>query len=151
MADTNDSPRREIADANDDTQTAEEESTGIPHEVMENLPPEARKQITSMLAMRSIGPLPNPVLAKVTPEHISRILDISEQDSERSFKDAQHARLFTAFYVLLFVIALGTLVWYLVPMDKALFLDVFKVFVAFAGDFGSGFGIRSRIDRRSAS
>jgi hypothetical protein len=52
--------------------------------------------------------------------------------------------------VLLFVVALAGLAWFLVPIDKELFLEIFKLFAIFAGGFGSGFGVKTLVDRRSA-
>jgi hypothetical protein len=87
----------------------------IPQEVMDRLPPDAQKLVKMSLSMHRVAPAPNPILNQVNAEHITQVLDLSERETRLEFWDAFQARLFTAFYVLLFVVALAGLAWFLVP------------------------------------
>lgn len=111
----------------------------VPQQLLDKLPPEVKQQITTfLLSHQRIGlPAQNPLASKITSEHIDKIIDNSDKDSERDFK----ARWFTLAYALL---ALGFLVFlfiYLPTVDKALFLEVLKLILTFLGGLGTGFGI----------
>lgn len=101
----------------------------VPQALLDKLPPEVKQQITTfLLSHQRIGfPAQNPLANKITTEHIDKIIDNSEKESERDFK----ARWFTLAYA---VLAMGFLVFlfiYLLTIDKALFLEVLKLISLF--------------------
>jgi len=70
------------------------ESTAIPNEVMEGLSklPQAEQEIVKsmVLSMRSMSSPDSSALSKrVTPEHITQVLENSEKQSEREFKKSE--------------------------------------------------------------
>jgi len=115
--------------------------------MLEQLPPEARRIVKEMFLSVS-GPMRHPVLSKITEEHISTLLEQSGKDDERLFQDRSAARKYGVFYTLLAVALFVFLTVYLIGIDLALYQDVLKIIVAFAGGVGSGFGIKAFLDRR---
>ena len=112
---------------------------GIPvsPELLDKLPPEVRNYVLMMSHYQRIGAPPNPLANKITSEHIDKIIESSEKDSEREFK----SKWFTLIYS---VLALGFLVFvfiYLPTIDKDLFKEVLKILLTFLGGLGTGFGI----------
>lgn len=116
-------------------------------ELLDKLPPEAKKVVEMSLSTHMLGPMQNPLAKKITSKHIDKILDLSEKDAERTFKDAEETRKFTLKYVVLFVILFVFLTIFLVSSDKELYKEVIKLFAVFLGGFGSGFGIKNYMDR----
>lgn len=117
-------------------------------ELLKDLPPEAKKVLEIGMSMHRFGPMPNPIAAKITEKHIDKILSLAEKDDEHSFKDAGEIRKFTLIYVLIFsgLFVFSTI--FLVGSDKELYKEVIKLFAVFFGGLGSGFGIKSYIDRK---
>jgi hypothetical protein len=66
-------------------QSDQENILGLPDEVaqeLEKLPPEA-KQIMRSFSMQGTVPFVPPIQKKITEEHITRLLEISDKDSQR--------------------------------------------------------------------
>ncbi len=96
-------------------------------ELLKNLPPEAKKVLEIGMSMHRFGPMPNPIMAKITEKHIDKILDIAEKDDERSFKDAGETRKFTLIYILIFAALFVFSTVFLVGSDKELYKEVIKI------------------------
>ena len=120
----------------------------IEPEILEKLPPEAKKQIKAQLSMMSVtAPLQNPLARKITPEHISRIIDLSEKDSTNAYKDTRASRRFAFGYVLIFVGLFVFLTIFLTPLDKDLYQSIITFLLTFLAGVGGGFGVKSYMDR----
>lgn len=64
-------------------------------EVLEKLPPHARRQVDAFFAsMMSVGPVPNPIAQKVTPEHIGQLIQGRNKETELHFADRRDSRRF---------------------------------------------------------
>lgn len=122
-------------------------SGSIEPELLKDLPPEAKKVLEVGMSMHRFGPMPNPLAEKINEKHIDKILEIAEKDDERSFKDAGETRKFTLIYVLVFAALFIFSTVFLVGSDKELYKEVIKLFAVFLGGLGSGFGIKSYMDR----
>lgn len=122
-------------------------SRSIEPELLKDLPPEAKKVLEVGMSMHRFGPMPNPLAEKINEKHIDKILEIAEKDDERSFKDAGETRKFTLIYVLVFAALFIFSTVFLVGSDKELYKEVIKLFAVFLGGLGSGFGIKSYMDR----
>src|SRR6185369_15883474 len=70
-------------------------------EVLGKLPPEVRKAVEFSLQAFS-GPVYHPVVQKITEAHIDKVLDQTEKDSERDFKERISSRRygFAAFLII---------------------------------------------------
>lgn len=115
-------------------------------EIFEKLPPEVKKVMEiGMTMQRFSGPVPSPFLEKINENHIDKILDISEKEDDRKYKDSQSSKyIFLAAFVaviLLFVF----LTIYLAQSNSELYMEILKLSVAFIGGLGGGFGIKSYI------
>lgn len=67
-----------------------EEDVGIPREIMESLPPEVRSQVRKSMSLSMMAgqfAAPHPLLSKVTPQHIDKMLDYTESDNVRQQQD----------------------------------------------------------------
>lgn len=123
-----------------------------PPEVLEMLkaaPPDARRTIQSMMisASGSLRPPVHPLFEKFTPEHIDKFLEYSHKDDENNFRLHSSSKWFHLTYVALILGMLIFLIVYLTPSNKDLLVDILKIFVAFAGGFGGGFGYKSYVDK----
>lgn len=149
MSDT----EKELSPAKDGNKTEEKKSSEkndigpLEPELLKGLPPEAKKVLEIGMSMQRFGPMPNPLAEKINGKHIDKILDIAEKDEERSFKDAGESRKFTLIYVLVFAALFVFATVFLVGSDKDLYKEVIKLFAVFFGGLGSGFGIKSYMDR----
>ena len=108
-------------------------------EIFEQLPSEI-KAVLSMQRFSSSTPHP---FSKITEHHIDKILEISAKDDEQKYKDTQQARKFHLLYFLLGILLFIFLTIFLVGKDIELFKEIVKLFIAFAGGLGLGYGISS--------
>lgn len=97
----------------------------------------------------SSSPLVSPIQEKINEEHISRILDIVENDDERSFADAESARKYNLITIIVFLTFFGFLTIFLVNKDVAAYQEILKIIIIFGGGFGSGFGYKGYLNRKS--
>jgi|SRR5215213_4902347 len=120
----------------------------IEPEVLEKLPPDARKRLVEMNSFMALsGPMIPPFLKKVNEEHISKVLDISDKDSQRIYDDAQSTKKYILAYVVLSFILFGFLVVYLADKNPTLLKEILTVLGIFAGGFGAGYGVKTYKER----
>ncbi len=132
----------------DQTNAEKKDLEQVPAEILNSLPPEAKKVLEFGMSMQRIGPMPNPIAEKITETHISKILDIAENDDKMSFEDSKESRKYTLIYVVIFSLLFVFATVYLVAADKELYKEFIRLFAAFLGGLGSGFGLKSYIDRK---
>lgn len=48
-----------------------------------DVPPEIKQRITTLISSERIGPLPHPIVSKLTPEHITKMIEYSDKDGKR--------------------------------------------------------------------
>jgi hypothetical protein len=120
----------------------------IEPEVLDKLPPEARKRLVEMNSFMALsGPMMPPFLKKINEEHISRVLELSDKDSQRAFEDAQSSKKYTLAYVVCSFLLFGFIIVYLADRNPVLLKDILTVLGIFAGGFGAGFGLKAFQDR----
>ncbi|MDZ8104852.1 MAG: hypothetical protein RM338_04400 [Nostoc sp. DedQUE12a] len=118
-------------------------------EELGNLPPEIRKQITTVLSMgRFSASSISPILNKINQQHITKILESVEKDSERAYLDAQEARKYNLVAICIFVAVFVFLTVFLVNKDVAVYQDILRLLIIFGGGFGSGLGFKIYLDRK---
>jgi hypothetical protein len=131
---------------NEDTESRYIEK--IPDE-LENLPPEIKREIRTFLSMgRLSASSSSPILDKINQQHITKILDSVEKDSERAFIDAQETRKYNLIAICIFVAVFMFLTAFLVNKDVAVYQDILKIIIIFGGGFGSGLGFKIYLDRQ---
>jgi hypothetical protein len=109
----------------------------IPTEVLEALPPEMRKAVSaSFTAMVHSSPSRQSPLAKnIQPEHISKILDNSDNDSNREFNLKR-----LAMGAILLLVAM-ILTYAAITKDKDLSEKILVASIAAIGGAGVGYGV----------
>ena len=83
----------------------------------------------------AIGPVRNPVLEKVTEDHITAALELAGEDSKAD-------RRYRMAYTIVLLIAFGLLTFYMVPADTELYKQIVQLLIAAGGGFGAGYGVR---------
>lgn len=114
----------------------------IDPEFISDLPPEVREMVKFQLSSFT-GKLPNPLINKLTPDHITNIIDNEKQEDNNRYKYAWSDRYFKAFYVVLVVGFLVFLITYLKSNDSELLIKILEILVAFASGVGVGIGYMS--------
>lgn len=129
--------------------TKEEVLEELPDEVsgiIDKLPPDERKIITKsfQLMMGSFNPSPvTPIIKKLTPEHITRIIDYSENEDKRHYRFANWSRFYFTIYVILAIALFIFLTVYLSKDNTDLYIKIIEVIVIFGGGFGLGVGYKN--------
>lgn len=124
------------------------ESTASPQSINE-LPSEMRRTIQSIVSLEGFaGTIPSLLSSKINEKHIDKILDIGEKDSERIYKDNQNYRKFLLVYLLIGVSLFVFLTLFLAGKDTELFKDIIKLFIAFVGGMGAGYGLKGYIGNK---
>ncbi|MGL4884661.1 MAG: hypothetical protein ACRC8K_26935 [Waterburya sp.] len=112
---------------------------------IDELPQEAQA-IVRMMMSRSISTSSlSPLQDKINPEHISKILDIAEEDNKREFEDIKLVRIYNLLTLIIVLIFLGFLTVFLANKDLSTYQDIIRILIIFGGGFGAGFGYKSRI------
>lgn len=124
-----------------------------PHECIElpdDMPKEMQQTIRMAMTSASMGTMRSghPLFEKFNEEHVHKFLDYTQKDDDNEFTYRSSNRLYHIGYAILGVALFIFLVVYLVPKDKILFDQIFKMLVAFAGGLGSGYGIKSYQSRK---
>lgn len=118
----------------------------IEPEVLSKLPPEVRRAVEFSLQSFS-APIFHPIVKKITEGHIDKVLDSTEKDSQREYRDRMAGRWFGLLYAL---IGAGLFVFvtiYLAGQDKELYRDILTKVIIFFGGGGLGYGVKAFLDR----
>ena len=109
-------------------EASEQETSEAPQQFIE------QSRIEQVIAS-AIGPARDPVLEKVTEGHITKVIELTGEDSkaDRRYKMA---------YILIGIISFFALTFYMMPVDKELYKQVIQLLVAAGGGFGAGYGYR---------
>ena len=87
------------------------------------------------------GPLPNPLLEKLTPEHITSLIDTADRNRARALEDRKHSRKWSAIIMALVVIPIGLLLGYFAFLQQnSLVAEIIKLAAVGLGGFGGGYG-----------
>ncbi len=134
------------------TEAAEKSSTadliaGLP----DDMPPEMKRMISmGMMQTSHQGGISrsHPLFEKFTEDHVDKYLDYVQRDDDNEYNLRSSNRWFSLLYTLIGVTFFGFLIVYLLPKDKVLLNDILKLLITFAGGVGSGYGLKSYIERR---
>ena len=61
----------------------QKEQQEIQPEVLDKLPRGTKKSLSMFMS----GPMPHPIYSKIQPEHITKLLELTDKDNERDFRD----------------------------------------------------------------
>lgn len=125
----------------------QKEESIIPEEVLEQIPEEERGRVTSIIRQTMISGVlgrKNPIADKITSEHIEKMIDGSEKDSEREYNEKKNQRWFVFAIILLGAGLLIFLTIYLAKENAATFMDILVPILAFLGGMGAGYGVAKK-------
>lgn len=110
-----------------------------------NLPEAERERIISVYAASTStqlsGPMPNPVLNKLEPQHLTDIIALRSKTIDTTSADRKNSRLFSFLTLALLVAAaLAVILTFAIIGENDLLLEIVKLGVAGLGGFGGGFG-----------
>ena len=118
----------------------------IPEELLGDIPPEHRGQVVRAFSSltRIAGPVFNPVSEKITPEHISGIIDNVENESVREHEASSSRRKFQfAYFALGGVAVIGLLVFFTLTDNRDLLPPIVTGLTGFLGGLAVGQRFRS--------
>lgn len=85
--------------------------------------------------------MPNPVLNKIEPQHITDIIALRSKTIDTTSADRKNSRLFSFLtLVILVAAALAVILTFAIIGENDLLLEIVKLGVAGLGGFGGGFG-----------
>jgi hypothetical protein len=128
-----------------------------PSEEIEKIPPEMKRGLEMFFSMQRFigGPSFPPFLKKINEEHITKILEITEEADKQSFQDASSERKYGFAYFLtlclVFVSLFIFLTVYLADKDKELYKEILKIGVGFLSGIAAGYGLGVRKRGREES
>ena len=138
-------PPQESLEKPDEKKDRESGESVIDPEVLEKLPPEARRFFEFGMGSFS-GPVFHPATKKINEGHIDKLLDSDEKDSQRQYKDRIWGRVFGVIYALIGVSLFVFATMYLAD-DKELYRDLLTKIIIFFGGGGLGYGVKAYFDR----
>lgn len=107
-------------------------------EVMERLPGQIKDRVTQFFGVH--GMLGNPVASKLTPEHIDKLIDNKEKQSQREERRLASVRRYTLLYTALAVMVFFGLYLVVGREDPDFFKEILTYLGTFAAGCGVGFG-----------
>jgi hypothetical protein len=122
------------------TEAASVQPPSTPSEILEKLPANDREQVLELFAasMQVSGPMANPLLNKLEPQHITDIIALSSRTIDATTTDRKSSRLFSL--VLLVAAALVVLLVFAIIGENDLLLEIVKLGSVALGGFGGGYG-----------
>lgn len=118
----------------------QESSEIIPQEVLDAIPPEDRKHVLSVIKrsmFASITRESNPIFDKISSEHITSIIQNSDNQDQRDRRERWHERLINLLILVIVLAFVGLIVW-LLKGDSDLLETILTFILSFAGGFGVG-------------
>ena len=140
-------PDNRLAPANQPTGEEAEEGLPIPPEVLDNMPPEIRSEVVRAFSSitQVAAPILNPVLQRVTSDHLTQIINNVDTQSDRDAEAEKSNRRYQfAYFFVTIVVILGLLVFFAIREQYNVLIPV----VTGITGLGSGFGIGKLTNRR---
>ena len=113
----------------------------IPENFLEGLPPEMQGLIVSVLSSRTqiSETVSNPILEKVTPEHITSIITNVESDSAREHDaDKSRRRYQFAYFLVITAVIAGLMLLFVFSDNRDLILPIVTAVTGLMGGFLAG-------------
>ncbi len=114
-----------------------EDSEAIDPEIMDDMPEVFRKSLEMTMIS---GRMPHPLMSKLTPEHVTKIIDSSEKEDVRRYKFSREGRwlAYGAFVILILLFIF--LVIYLSGINEELLMEIIKAAIFVIAGFSGGYG-----------
>lgn len=151
MSESHDEPLPSDASDGESSQAPDGPEPGlIPPEVLERIPPQQRQLIERFEAIAAYGPMRNPVLRQVRPEHVTTILANQAREMEIESQDRRDARRVYGWVGLaLAVITVGAILVLALTGNQAIVESLLPFFTGLVAGGLGGFGFsEARHSRR---
>lgn len=126
---------------------------GLPPEIVEvlnELPDPQRKEVTRMIASFSMISRSSPegeIAKKITPDHISTMLEAQQKGMDYTYKDRQHQKIFFVAILLIVIVAVIVIIMLLKDNPEAMMQILTALISATLGAAGGyGIGAKKRDD-----
>ena len=127
------------------------EDSPIPQEILDQIPEPARTQIIeTMVGVISTGPMQNPIVNKITSEHITQIINNNESQSQRTYEAQNTGRKYSLGYALLGSLLLSAFAYITIPSNPEFFEQILETIITLVIGGVGGWGL-SEYRRRSRS
>lgn len=121
----------------------------LPAEIVEKLPAHLQRVIQHSISATVMGNFPNPIVDKLTAEHISAMIAADEREGVRVLEDQKHARNWQSVIAVLIIIAVSLLLGYFGFLQQnSLVAEIIKLAAVGLGGFGGGYGFAQWRRRR---
>lgn len=121
----------------------------LPSEIVGKLPAHLQRVIQHSISATVMGNFPNPIVDKLTAEHISSMIAADEREGVRILEDQKHARNWQSIIAVLIIIAVSVLLGYFGFLQQnSLVAEIIKLAAVGLGGFGGGYGFARWRGRR---
>ena len=121
----------------------------LPAEIVGKLPAHLQRVIQHSISATVMGNFPNPIVDKLTAEHISSMIAADEREGVRILEDQKHARNWQSIIAVLIIIAVSVLLGYFGFLQQnSLVAEIIKLAAVGLGGFGGGYGFARWRGRR---
>ncbi len=131
----------EASEKESDINSSTDNSDGIiPDEILEAIPEEDRGKVASIIQQTMISGVmrrSNPIAEKITPDHITSIIDISDKQDIRDREDRKSDKRYNLALILIGLVFIGFLIVFL-QANEELLIKIIIGIVSFIGGFGFG-------------
>ncbi len=114
----------------------DEEQDGPP-----TIPKRVMQSVEMFMAQTRSGSIPSPFWEKITPEHVSQVIESNDLETKLAIEDRQKGRYFNVVYIILGLVALGFLVLTLQGSNPDLLEKLITIVLSFVGGIGAGWGL----------
>ena len=115
----------------------------IPQEVLDKLPEPMQSTIKETMIGFGTMSAPNPIAKKITPEHITQLIENDANESDRGFRFRENGRRYTFAYVLIAIATFFGLAYMFAKDDPELFKQIVSHIVVLFGGFAAGWGFKA--------
>lgn len=112
----------------------------IPSEILERMPEPMKEKISQSLSIMQAGPMMNPLSAKVTSDHIDKIIDKDSEENKQQFELEKSARRYNFAYVVLAIATFFAIALMFAKDSPDLFKAMISHMSAILAGFGAGWG-----------
>lgn len=119
----------------------------IPDDVLEAIPEEERGKVVSIIKQSmfsGISRRSNPIADKITPDHITTLINNSDESDKRDRSERKSERNYNLILVLIGIVFIGFLIVFL-HSDMNLLITIITAILSFVGGFGFGKSQKKKI------
>ncbi len=123
------------------------EETGLSPEILERMPPESRGRVVRSFShiTQFPGPVVNPVLQRITSEHLTQMLGNAEAQSSRDAEAEKSNRRYQFSYFIVTIVGLLSLLVFFTLREQ---FDLLTAIITGVAGLGAGFGLGRMTGRR---